>query len=297
MRPYRYLLSILLLGLVACLSKGMAQTIPNAGFEDWPGGVLSGWTTSNSPPTYVNVTQSADKHSGSWAVMGTVADVGYNIGYPPSMVTDPGFPMNSRPAALHGWYKLSLGAGDMFSLVVAFKTGGTGVGGGSLPLNTSTSIYKEFVLNVGYASSAIPDSGYITMNIFGSLGYATVGSFFLVDDLSWGTATAVNEPVAGTPARFALEQNYPNPFNPTTTIGYGVSGEKNGSGVSGQGSSLVRLSVFDLLGREVAVLVNENQQPGQYRVQFNAQNLSTGIYFYRLQSGSSIATKTLTVLK
>jgi len=55
--------------------------------------------------------------------------------------------------------------------------------------------------------------------------------------------------------------------------------------------------VFDLLGREVAVLVNENQQPGQYRVQFNAQNLSTGIYFYRLQSGSSIATKTLTVLK
>ncbi len=68
-------------------------------------------------------------------------------------------------------------------------------------------------------------------------------------------------------------------------------------GVSGLGASPVRLSVFDLLGHEVAVLVNENQQPGQYRVQFNAQNLSSGVYFYRLQAGGSIATRKLTVVK
>lgn len=298
MRPYRYLLPVLMLGLSAWLSKGIAQTIPNAGFEDWPSGVLSGWETSNSPPTDVNITQSVDKHSGSSAVLGTVTDAGYGYGYPPSILTNPSFSLNSRPAALHGWYKSSLGSGDRFTIVAALTKAGSGVAGGALTITTSTSSYKEFVLNLTYINGETPDSAVITMNIFGSLGYAVIGSFFLVDDLSWGAAaTAVNEPSVGTPARFALEQNYPNPFNPSTMIEYGVSGVKSGSGSSGLGASYVRLSVFDLLGHEVAVLVNENQQPGQYRVRFNAQNLSSGVYFYRLQSGGSIATRKLTVVK
>ena len=297
MRPYRNHLSILLLVSVIGLSKGIAQTIPDAGFEDWPGGVLSGWETSNSPPTDINVTQSTDKHSGASAVLGTVTDAGYGYGYPPTLLTNPGFPVNSRPAALHGWYKLSLGSGDRFNIVAALTKAGSGVAGGALTLTTSTSTYKEFVLNLTYINGETPDSAVITMNIFGSLGYAVIGSFFLVDDLSWGVATDVKAANAGTPAQFALEQNFPNPFNPSTTIEYGVSGVQSGTGSSGLGASYVRLSVFDLLGHEVAVLVNENQQPGQYRVRFNAQNLSSGVYFYRLQAGGSIATRKLTVVK
>ncbi len=186
MKPYRLLLSLLLLGVLALPGRGLAQTIPNASFEDWPGGVISGWTTSNSPPTYVNVTQSTDKHSGSSAVLGTVVDAGYGYGYPPSIVTDPGFPANSRPGALHGWYKSSLGSGDVFTITVAFKKAGNGIGGGASPIIASTSIYKEFVVNLTFPTSETPDSAVITMNIFGGLGYATIGSFFLVDDLSWG---------------------------------------------------------------------------------------------------------------
>jgi hypothetical protein len=78
------------------------------------------------------------------------------------------------------------------------------------------------------------------------------------------------------PKQFSLEQNYPNPFNPSTEIRYQVSG-----------TSEVRLEVFDMLGRTVATLVNERQAAGSYQVKFNAVNLASGIYFYRLDLRSS----------
>jgi hypothetical protein len=71
-----------------------------------------------------------------------------------------------------------------------------------------------------------------------------------------------------------LDQNYPNPFNPSTSISYSL--EKDG---------FVTLKVFDMLGREVAELVNENQYAGNYTIEFNAINLPSGIYIYQLQSG------------
>jgi M6 family metalloprotease-like protein len=76
------------------------------------------------------------------------------------------------------------------------------------------------------------------------------------------------------PERFEVLQNYPNPFNPTTVVRYRLPVASN-----------VKLSVFDLLGREVAVLVNERKAPGSYEAQFNASGLSSGVYFYRLQAG------------
>lgn len=83
-----------------------------------------------------------------------------------------------------------------------------------------------------------------------------------------------------------LAQNYPNPFNPTTTIDYQVP-------VSG----LVTLKVFDLLGKEVAQLMNVEQQTGRYSVQFDAKNLSGGLYFYRLQNINHISVKKMILIK
>jgi len=88
------------------------------------------------------------------------------------------------------------------------------------------------------------------------------------------------------PTKFSLEQNYPNPFNPSTTIKYSI--KKN---------DLVTLKVYDILGKEVAALINENQEAGNYSVKFNASNLPSGIYFYRLKSGSFSSTKKLILLK
>ena len=86
--------------------------------------------------------------------------------------------------------------------------------------------------------------------------------------------------------QFYLNQNYPNPFNPTTTIKYSIP-------VAG----LVTIKVYDLLGQEVAVLVNENKQAGTYDLEFNASSLSTGVYIYKLTAGSFTGTKKLLLLK
>ena len=79
---------------------------------------------------------------------------------------------------------------------------------------------------------------------------------------------------------FRLDQNYPNPFNPSTTIGYSVGVVSHQSSVA---SSRVLLAVYDLLGREVTVLVDEKKEPGSYEVKFDASGLPSGVYLYRLQ--------------
>ncbi len=85
---------------------------------------------------------------------------------------------------------------------------------------------------------------------------------------------------------FKLTQNYPNPFNPSTIIKYSIPKQ-----------SLVKLKIYDILGREVATLVNKEQQPGNYNIEFNASNLSSGIYFYLLQAGSFVTTKKMILLR
>ncbi len=83
-----------------------------------------------------------------------------------------------------------------------------------------------------------------------------------------------------------LSQNYPNPFNPSTVIAYQLPV-----------SSQVSLKIYDMLGREVQTLVNETQAAGRYAVRFNATNLSSGTYFYKLQANGLVQTKKLTLLK
>ena len=101
-----------------------------------------------------------------------------------------------------------------------------------------------------------------------------------------GIALEVVQQKQEIPTSFALMQNYPNPFNPTTTIRYALSSIAN-----------VKLSVYDLLGREIATLVNEEQSAGWKEVKWNAMNVSSGIYFYKLQAGNFVETKKMLVVK
>jgi len=80
------------------------------------------------------------------------------------------------------------------------------------------------------------------------------------------------------PVEYSLSQNYPNPFNPITTLSYSIPKQ-----------SLVVLKIFDVLGNEIKTLVNENRSAGNYEIEFNAASLSSGIYFYRLQSGDQVS--------
>lgn len=134
-------------------------------------------------------------------------------------------------------------------------------------------------------------------------------------------STGIETPAGGYPRKFALLQNYPNPFNPTTTIAYAIGGAVAPSGISpeqrrggeacpersegglpraeqrGPAAIAVRLAVYDLLGREVARLVNEKKEPGHYEVTFDATGLASGVYFCRIQSGEFIQSRRMVLIK
>jgi hypothetical protein len=88
------------------------------------------------------------------------------------------------------------------------------------------------------------------------------------------------------PARFSLSQNYPNPFNPTTEIQYSL-----------ENASHVSLKVYDLLGREIALLKDATESAGIHRVAFEGRSLSGGIYFYTLRAGQFTETKKMSLLR
>ncbi|MCZ7610168.1 MAG: T9SS type A sorting domain-containing protein [Ignavibacterium sp.] len=96
------------------------------------------------------------------------------------------------------------------------------------------------------------------------------------------------------PKEFKLEQNYPNPFNPTTKIRYSIP---NVTLRQAQGDNMTTLKVYDILGNEVATLVNEQKEAGYYEVEFSASSFASGVYVYRLQSGSFVSSKKMMVIK
>ncbi|MRR37883.1 T9SS type A sorting domain-containing protein [bacterium] len=106
------------------------------------------------------------------------------------------------------------------------------------------------------------------------------------EDTFADAVTGVEEDDTPLPKAVVLDQNYPNPFNPSTTITYALPT-----------SSDVRLSVFDMLGREVSVLVNERRDAGVHEVAFDGSGLSSGVYLYRLQAGGFVRTRKLVLLQ
>ena len=88
------------------------------------------------------------------------------------------------------------------------------------------------------------------------------------------------------PGSFALEQNYPNPFNPSTTISFDVPKQSH-----------LRLAIYDVLGRQVKTLVDEEKNPGRYSVTFDASNLPSGVYLYRLEAGSFSEVRKMVVVR
>ena len=88
------------------------------------------------------------------------------------------------------------------------------------------------------------------------------------------------------PTDYSLDQNYPNPFNPTTTIKYSIPEKSN-----------VILKIYDILGSKVETLINEEKPAGTYELNWNAANLSSGVYLYRLQAGSFVETKKMILMK
>jgi len=104
-------------------------------------------------------------------------------------------------------------------------------------------------------------------------------------DSTKAIVTGVNDKTPQ-PLAFSLEQNYPNPFNPTTKIKYSIPRRSN-----------LTLKIYNVLGQEVATLVNEAKPAGSYEINWNANKCASGIYFYQIKSGEFIKTKKMILLK
>jgi hypothetical protein len=136
-----------------------------------------------------------------------------------------------------------------------------------------------------------PAAGQWTMTVFGSTVWKGKAAFVVSSDLAAPQPLArrgdeLGSPAAAVPDAFALRQNYPNPFNPTTTIAYQLPDPRH-----------VTITVYDMLGREVAALVNEDKPAGFYAVPFDGSGLASGMYLYRIQAGTDVELKRLVLLK
>lgn len=125
-----------------------------------------------------------------------------------------------------------------------------------------------------------------------SASYTAAANGFPLGDLNWWPEkkaqwiTDVKTVQTTAPIKYSLDQNYPNPFNPATVINYSIPKE-----------SVVKLKVYNVLGKEVATLVNSNQKAGDYKIQFNASNLASGVYFYTISAGNFVNTKKMILIK
>ena len=161
----------------------------------------------------------------------------------------------------------------------------------------SNAIYNDPAAPPNPGDAIWPSMGGVRndMGAYGGPGRKIIGSFM--------TSTP-REPHSVVPNSFFLSQNYPNPFNPTTDIGFSVPplaerdlgpAESRGGQLSGVG--FVTLKLYDLLGREVRTLVHEWLQPGTYKIHFDASDLASGVYFYRLSSGRLIETRRMVLAR
>lgn len=245
--------------------------IPNAGFEDWSGNEPNGWRTSNAPPVYTNVVRSDTAHGGLHSARGDAVLVGGVSVIQPVLQAGPnarGFAVSVRHASVTGWYRLTAVSGDLIAYNFGMYKAKTGIGIGAMTMGPASQ-WTQFTVPIGYFAAGVPDTCILQISLVGAAGAPHIGSTFLVDDLAFSGVNSVDE--SALPTLFALEQNYPNPFNPSTTITYHLAKE-----------CVVRLAVYDGLGREVETVHEARLSAGSYSTEFNAIRLASGMYVYRL---------------
>jgi hypothetical protein len=250
---------------LAALSVSSAQ-IPNDGFEFWAFGSPTDWVTENTP-LFKPITQSSDAHSGTSSLQGTT--VSYeSVNYPPDAYTQ--FSISTRYSSLNGWYKFSPIGGDSLEIHVIFYNSLSPIAYARISLG-NTSSYTRFTAPITYISSEVPDDAYIEIFIKSSGSTPNMGSTYNIDDLAFSNPTDVQGSLSVSPATFALSQNYPNPFNPSTMITYQIPTD-----------GMVRMDIYNILGKTLATLVNEEKPAGKFAVTFDGSQFTSGIYFYRI---------------
>ena len=148
-------------------------------------------------------------------------------------------------------------------------------------VNSSSELKITTDGGISWLNQSVPTNGSYA-DIHGSGSFACIAG----KKIATNTTVSIQQISNELPSEFSLEQNYPNPFNPMTSIGLRIAD-----------FGFVSLKVFDVTGREVAVLVNEDLNAGTYKIYFDASNLATGVYFYRMQTKDFTQTKKMLLIK
>jgi hypothetical protein len=270
--------------------------IPNGGFEDWTGNNLDGgWVHCNA------ITKSTDHYPiavGNYSIRleNNIAlrpqcdAAGFAVTAPYVGYNGPAFPITGHPTSFCGYYKFLPQNNDTMTISLALYKNGVIVANSDLKGTATVANWTSF--NIPISPYTTADSAQVGLCTFNYIwGIAPTGpygnSILYVDNLSFDNLiTSVPLSSSELPSKFNLAQNYPNPFNPSTTISFSLPSK-----------SFVSLKIFDVVGREVATLVSQELSAGNYKQQWNANGMPSGVYFYRLQSGSFTETKKLILLK
>ncbi len=267
-----------------------AQPLNNS-FENWDGGtgMPVDWFTTGVP----SVEQTSTAYDGSSAAKLEVIDIGGGFPFPPFLVsTGPnqiGHPVTEKYGSLNGYYQFSPQGNDQLMVIVVMVAGDTsGIGTGITTISATTGNWTQFSVPITYLPNT-PNPSFALIEFFildtSGVVLGTIGSSAIIDYLTYGAVADV-EYIAGLPRDYNISQNYPNPFNPSTNIEYSIPSE-----------SFVELKVYDILGNEVATLVNEQQQAGVYRADFTADNLPSGMYFARITANEFTQVVKMILLK
>lgn len=244
------------------------------GLNNWTVNPTNGWgivTTSYHSPTH----SFTDSPSGNYP---NNADNPMTLAYALNTVSSP-------MLTLSFWHKYTTEANYDFCYVEVSSDNGS-------TWNTVTS-YNGTLSNWTYVSMDISQytnsSSQVKIRFRLTSDVSQVYDGWYVDDIkltAYQTTPLAIGSEGETPVSYKLSQNYPNPFNPVTLINFAIP--KTG---------FVSLKVYDLLGKEVSSLVNETKAAGNYNVMFDASNLSSGIYFYKLETSSFTDTKKMVIIK
>jgi hypothetical protein len=245
----------------------------------WPQAIVNNWATLNA--------------NGAGTTYGQIVPTIWEAATDPAILTDrtrwPGINISNNDSTDPGFNAtlVANAADSMVHFVNTCWAVGTGLNDRpfvylSDPTNMFANVPSNWATTQGYPVQENLRYSNTNLQHAGTDGKA-------LGDLNWFPeqgGTGVSPLPKSMPLKFGLSQNYPNPFNPSTQISYTLAAK-----------GLARLSVYDVLGREVAVLVNEVQNAGIHDVTFNAKNLSSGIYFYKLVSSGTMNTMKMLLLK
>ena len=272
--------------------KSDAQEVPNGDFEEW---IIDGgpslWLNNNLywPPIECRqVWPNSQAYNGDICAMGIVDScIELSVLRPP-ILTSEDINLETKPEALHGFYKYFPIGDDLLNFNVKLYLEGVLIGEGSFRSNKSITNFSEFVINFNYTENDTPDIAVVSFTIDSSLTDNSLhqGSEWIIDYLSFGPISGISDNQKDLPVNFNLYQNYPNPFNPITNINYSIPYQ-----------SKVVLKIYDVLGNEIETLVNEEKLIGSYEVEFAGRGLATGVYFYQLRAGSFVETKKMILIK